>query len=63
MEHFCLVFLRRDRKRGKKEGKYKIFRPSFFIEMRISQRTDVLRRGQEADGHKSPITYVDGNKN
>ena len=62
MEYCCLVFLRRvEGKRG--GGKYKIFRLSFFIVMRISQRADVLGRGQDADGHKSPVTYVDDNMN
>jgi hypothetical protein len=44
MEYFCRVFQRRDEEEGgKKEEKYKIFRLSFFIVMRISQRTEVFK--------------------
>jgi len=62
MEYFCRVFQRRDEGQ-KKRGSIKYFVCHFSSWWGYHREQTFLRRGQEADGHKSPITYIDDNKN
>ena len=64
MEYFCRVFQRRDEEGIQKErGNIKYFVCHFSSWWEYHREQTFLRRGQEADGHKSPITYTDDNKN